>query len=61
MNTDKLVARTRWYLRKVNRYSFARFELLRGRPVQVPPASRSQRLLAYKLALNARVEAERRR
>lgn len=48
-----------YYLRKVNAYNGARFDILRGRPAKVPPANRSHRLLCYKLALNSRLESER--
>jgi hypothetical protein len=54
-----LSLRMAFYLRAVNRYNGARFDILRGRPVKVPPASRPDRLLCYKLALSARLEAER--
>lgn len=56
---NESIRRLTFYLRKVNQFNAARFDKLRGRPVKVPPASRPGRLLAYKLALNARLEAER--
>ncbi|RED86191.1 hypothetical protein [Cohnella phaseoli] len=48
-----------YYLRMVNQYNAARIDILRGRPAKVPPRNRPARLLSYKLALNARIEAER--
>lgn len=50
--------RIAYYLRKVNRYNGARFDALRGRPAKVPPATRPNRLMTYKLLLEARIEAE---
>lgn len=40
-----------YYTRKVNDYSRRRFDILRGRPVQRPPANRYARLIAYRDAI----------
>ncbi|RED57181.1 hypothetical protein [Cohnella lupini] len=45
-----------FYLRAVNRYNAARFDILRGRSVKAPPISRPGRLFALKIALNERLE-----
>lgn len=55
MNKD--ARRISFYLRKVNAFNAARFDILRGRPVKVPPATRPERLLRYKLAMALRLEA----
>lgn len=56
---SRSVKRIAFYLRKVKEYNEARYSLLIGRAAQRPPASRSCRLLAYKTALNERLESER--
>lgn len=45
------VHRMAFYLRKVNDYNEARFNILRGRPAKKPPITRPSRLLLYKIAL----------
>jgi len=54
------VDRIRWHTRKVNRYSAAQFDYIRGRTDRRPPATRRARLQAYKSALNQLLEAEKR-
>ncbi|RAV19509.1 hypothetical protein DQG23_21215 [Paenibacillus contaminans] len=56
---NRNVRRMAWYMRKVNAYNRARFDLLRGRTDRVPPSNRPARLLAYKLAMNERLRAGR--
>jgi len=55
----RLIRHIAFYTRAVNRYNAARFDLLRGREAKVPPASRPNRLLMYKVALDRHVQAER--
>ncbi|WP_373230386.1 hypothetical protein [Cohnella sp.] len=56
---NKLIRHMAFYLRAVNRYNAARFDIIRNRSVKIPPPSRPGRLFAYKLALNDRIETER--
>jgi hypothetical protein len=50
--------RIAYYTRKASTFSAARFDILRNRPVKQPPATRLNRLLAYKSALK-RIQTER--
>lgn len=57
MSRDRL--RISYYLRKAAALSAARYEYSFGKSDVKPLATRDNRLLAYKAALNARLEAER--
>ncbi|QNK54544.1 hypothetical protein [Paenibacillus sp. PAMC21692] len=54
-----IAERIAFYTRKTNEYGARRFDYLRGRTVQAPPASRYRRLIAYRDGFLARLEAER--
>ncbi|MFD1957144.1 hypothetical protein ACFSL6_23990 [Paenibacillus thailandensis] len=56
---SKTVRRIAYLLRKMNAYQMQRYAYFRRSSAYTPPASRYDRLLAYKDALNARIEAER--
>lgn len=56
---DRNIKRIAYYLRKVAEYNAARYAFLRGKPGYCPPDSRHERLLSYKLVLNAQLEAVR--
>lgn len=51
--------RISYYLRKVSALNIAEYEYNRGKSDVKPLATRHGRLLSYKAALNARLEAER--
>jgi phage replication-related protein YjqB (UPF0714/DUF867 family) len=53
------VDRIRFYTRKANEFSAASFDRLRGRPHKRINSFRFDRLLAYKKALNEKMQAVR--
>jgi len=54
-NTDRIT----YYIGKLREYSDARYDYLRRASEIKPPDNRFQRLLAYRSAIDVRIEAER--
>jgi hypothetical protein len=54
-NVDRVV----YIARKLNEYSRARYDYCLRRTDRQPPKTRYARLMAYKLAVKARIDAER--
>jgi hypothetical protein len=52
-----LTDRICYFARKANEYGARRFDYVRGRSDKQPPASRFERLLRYKHAMYAKIQA----